>query len=68
MKLNSKAHKALMDLLLMQNMVHHLLRVQTKHLPIPSNLTPINFDNVLTGALPNLVIVGQLSDADLASG
>ena len=39
-----------------------------KHLSIPANQTSINFDNVLTGALPDLVIVGLVSDADLAGG
>ena len=52
-KLTSTAHKALMDLLLTQNMVHHLSRVQMKHLSIPANQTSINFDNGFTGALPN---------------
>ena len=47
-----------MDLLLHQNMRHHLSRVQIKQLSIPANQTSINFDNVVTGALPNLVIVG----------
>ena len=39
-----------------------------KHLSIPANQTSINFDNVFTGALPDLVIVGLVSDADLAGG
>ena len=39
-----------------------------KHLTIPSNHTSINFDNVFTGARPDLVIVGLVSDADLAGG
>ena len=54
-----------MDLLLTQNMVHHLSRVQMKHLSIPANQTSINFDNVFTGALPDLVVVGLVSDTDL---
>ena len=37
-----------------------------KHLSIPANQTSINFDNVFTCALPDLVIVGLVSDADLA--
>ena len=67
-KLTSTAHKALMDLFLMQNMVHYLSRVKIKHLSIPANQTSINFDNDLTGALPDLVVVGLVSDADLAVG
>ena len=39
-----------------------------KHLSIPAKQTSINFDNVFTGALQNLVIVGLVSDADLAGG
>ena len=39
-----------------------------KHLSIPANQTSINFDNVYTGALLNLVIVRLVSDADLAGG
>ena len=39
-----------------------------KHLSIPANQTSISFDNVFTGALPDLVIVGLVSDADLAGG
>ena len=39
-----------------------------KHLSIPANQTSINFDNIFTGFLPDLVIVGLMSDADLAGG
>ena len=39
-----------------------------KHLSIPANQTSINFDNVFIGVLPDLVIVGLVSDADLAGG
>ena len=39
-----------------------------KHLSIPANQTFINFDNVFTGSLPDLVIVGLVSDADLTGG
>ena len=35
---------------------------------IPANQTSISFDNVFTGALPDLVIVGLLSDVDHAGG
>ena len=57
-----------MDLLLTQNMLHRLSRVQMKHLPIPPNQTSINFDNIFTGALPDLVVVGLVSEGDLAGG
>ena len=67
-KLTSTAHKALMDLFLTQNMVHHLSRLQMKHLSILANQTSINFGNDFTGALPNLVVVCLVSDADLAGG
>ena len=39
-----------------------------KHLSILANQTSINFDNVFTGALPDLAIVGLVSNADLAGG
>ena len=67
-KLTSMALGALMDLLILKNMRHHLSRVQLKHLSIPANQTSINFDNVVTGALPDLVIVCLVSDADLEGG
>ena len=49
-------------------MVHHLSRVQLKHLSIPATQTSINFDNVVTGALLDLVVDGLVPDADLAGG
>ena len=67
-QLTSTAHEALMELLLHQNMRLHYSRVQMKHLSIPANQTSINFDNVFTGALPDLVIVGLVRDVDLAVG
>ena len=67
-KLTSTAHNALIDLLVQQNMRHHLSRIQMKHLSILANQTSINFDNVFTGAIPYLVIVGLVCDADLAGG
>ena len=57
-----------MDLLVQQNVRHYLSRVQMKHLSIPANQEFINFDKVFSGALPNLVIVGLVSDADYAGG
>ena len=44
------------------------MRVQMKHLTIFANFTFINFDNVFTIDLPDLVVVGLVSDADLAGG
>ena len=49
-------------------MLHHLSRDKIKHLSILANQTSINFDNVFTGALPDLVVVGLVSDADFAGG
>ena len=57
-----------MDLLVSQNMVHHLSRVQMKHLSIPANQSFINSDYVFTGALPDFVVIGLMSDANLAGG
>ena len=67
-KLTSRAHGSLKDLLVQQSMRHHLSRFQMKQLSIPANQTSINWDNVVTCALPDLVIVGLVSDADLVSG
>ena len=39
-----------------------------KHLSILANKKSIKFDNNFTGALPDLVIVGLVRDADLAGG
>ena len=44
------------------------MRVQIKHLSIRANQKYIKFDNVFTSALPDLVIVGLVRDADLAGG
>ena len=59
---------ALMDLLVSHNMVHHNSRVNMKQLSIPASQILTNFENVCTGALSDLVIVGLLSDAVLAGG
>ena len=66
-KLTSTSHKALLNFIL-QNMVHHLSRVQMKHFLISAKQTSINFNNCFTNALPDLVVVGLVSDADLAVG
>ena len=49
-------------------MVYHLSRVQMKHLSIHANQTSINFENVFTGALPDIVVVGLVSDAYITGG
>ena len=67
-QLISTALKAHIELLQLQNIRHRLSRVQLKHLTIPVNQTSINFDNVCTNALPDLVILGLVSDADIAGG
>ena len=67
-KLTSTAHKALMDVLVLQNIMHHLSRVQMKHLSITANQMSINFESVFTGALPDLVVVGLVNDADFSNG
>ena len=67
-QLTNTALKAHIKLLQLQNMRHHLSRFQIKHLTIPANQMSINFDNVFTGALPDLVIIGLVSEADLAGG
>ena len=67
-QLTSTAQKAHMVLLQVHNMQTHYSRVQVKHLSIPVNQTSISFDNVLTGALPDMVIIGLVSDADHAGG
>ena len=66
-KLTSTPHNALIKLLLTQNIMHHLSRVQMEHLSIPANQTSINF-YVFTGALPDLVVVGLVSNANLEGG
>lgn len=67
-KLTRTIYNALMNLLLTKNMVHNYSRIQMKHLSIYANQSFINFDNSITSALPNLVIIGFVRDADLAGG
>ena len=67
-QLTSTALDAQNQLLISQPMRSHYSRVQPKHLSIPANTTSIYFDNVFTGALPDLVIVCLMSDADFAGG
>ena len=67
-QLTSTTQKARKELLQVHNMRKHYSRVQVKHLSIPANQTSISFDNVVTGALPDMLIVGLVSDADHAGG
>ena len=67
-QLTSTAKKVHIDLLQVHNMRRHYSRVQVKHLSIPADQTSISFDNAFTGALPDIVIVGLVSDADHAGG
>ena len=60
-----KVHKTLLD---KQVMRLPYTRVQVKHLSIFQNQTSYNFDNVFTGLLPDLVVIGILDDADFAGG
>ena len=39
-----------------------------KHLSLHANQTSINFDNVITNALFNFVVVGFVSNADFTGG
>ena len=43
-------------------------RVQVKHMSIPTQQTFYNFDNLFTGNLPDLVVVGLVDDLDMAGG
>ena len=65
-QLTSTSQKGYMELLRVHNMRTHYSRDQVKHLSIPANQTSISFENVFTGALPDMVIVGLVSDADHA--
>ena len=56
------------ELLLSENIKLPYTRVQVKHLSIPANQTSYAFDNVFTGALPDLVVIGLINDADFAGG
>ena len=58
------AHEQHTQQLQVQNMRTHYLRVQVEHLFIPANQMPIRFDNVFTGALPDLFIIGLVSEVD----
>ena len=67
-QLTSTGQKAHKEILRVYNMRAHYSRVRVKHLSIPVNQTSISFDNVLTGALPNMVIVCLVDDAEHAGG
>ena len=67
-QLTSTAQMAHNKLIHVHNMQTHYSRIKVKHLSIPENQTLISFDNVVTGALLDLVIVCLVSDADHAGG
>ena len=66
--LTSSAHKALIYRFVSQNMLHHLSHAHMKHLSIIANQISIDFDNVLNGAQPDLVVIDLVSNADFADG
>ena len=51
-----------------QNMRLPMTRVLLKHLTVAAGLGSIAFDNVFTGALPDLVIMGMVTDDDFVGG
>ena len=65
-QLTTTARTAHMKLCQLQNMRDHLSRLQMKILIIPANQTSINYENVFTGVFSEVVIVGCVSDAQLA--
>ena len=67
-QLTDVAELAHREILLTRNMKFPYTRVQVKHLSIPANQTSYAFDNVFTGALPDLVVIGLVDDADSAGG
>ena len=67
-QLTNEAEYAHSELLKQKVMRLPYTRVQVKHLSIPQNQTSYNFDNVFTGSLPDLIVVGLLDDADFAGG
>ncbi|MCP6768589.1 hypothetical protein NL529_27485, partial [Klebsiella pneumoniae] len=67
-QLTDVAELALRKLVQTQNMKLPYTRVQVKHLSIPQNQTSYAFDNVFTGALPDLVVIGLVDDEDFAGG
>ena len=67
-QLTSTAQTANKELLQVNNMRTHYSRVKVKHLSISANQNLISFDKVFSSVLPDMVIVGLVSDADHAGG
>ena len=67
-QLTDVAELAHRELLLTHNMKLPYTRVQVKNLSIPANQTLFGFDNVFTGALPDLVVIGLVADTNSAGG
>ena len=65
-QLKKEAELAHRELILKQPVKLLCSKVQVKHLSIPPNQTNISFDNVFTGTLPDLVIIGLVDDRDFA--
>ena len=65
-QLSSEAELAHRQLVQSRPMKLPYTRVQLKHLSIAANLTSATFDNVFTGALPDLVVIGLVHDEDFA--
>ena len=68
MQLTDVAELAHREPLLTRSMKLPYTRVQVTHLSIPANQTSSAFDNVFTGALSGLVVIGLVDDADSAGG
>jgi len=67
-QLSSEAELAQRALLRERVMRLPYTRVQMKHMSIPANQTFYNFDNLFTGNLPDLVLIGLVDDLDFAGG
>ena len=63
-KLADAAELSILKLLLMINIRIPYSKIQVKHLTIPANVTTQDFDGIYDGTLPDLVIVGLVSDED----
>ena len=67
-QLTDVAGLAQRELLLLMNMKLPYTRVQMKKLSISAKQTSKAIENIFTGALPNLVVIGLVADADSAGG
>ena len=63
-KLVDSAELSIRKLLLEKNIRIRYSKVQVKHLTIPANVTTQDIDGIYDGTLPDLVIVGLVSDED----